>query len=121
MSFDHKQNQIIANFLGIPLHERSAANIKEPNPLSDILDQVRDTYGFDQPSAEQMLVDNWADIFGTLSERCFPVRINQKKTLVVSVANPTLRSEITFQKALYLKKINSLMQCSTIKDINIIG
>ena len=119
MPFDPKQEDIIASFLGIPKEERRRSKSKEPNPLSDLIEQVSDFYGFDQPSAEQELVQNWHFIFGSYSERCFPIRINNKNVLMLSVANPTLRSEIAFEKMIYLKKIKQLNHCQHIVDLNI--
>jgi hypothetical protein len=78
MNFNEKQNELIADFLGIPEKERVKSTSKDPNSLADIIEKVSDYYQFNKESPEQILVNSWHDIFGSLSERCFPVRINGK-------------------------------------------
>ncbi len=121
MNFNEKQNELIADFLGIPEKERVKSTSKDPNSLADIIEKVSDYYQFNKESPEQILVNSWHDIFGSLSERCFPVRINSKNQLVISISNPTLRSEIAFRKSFYLEKIHALKSCGHIKGITILG
>ena len=121
MNFNEKQNELIADFLGIPRGERLGSSSKAPSSLANIIEQVNDYYQLNRESPEQILVNSWHDIFGGLSERCFPVRINGKNQLVISVSNPTLRSEIAFRKSFYLEKIQALRSCEHIKGITILG
>ncbi|MEC7287909.1 MAG: DUF721 domain-containing protein, partial [Verrucomicrobiota bacterium] len=67
---------------------------------------------------ERSLVENWEKIFGPrLCERCHPVRIKDEHTLIVSVTNQTLRSELQFMKSSVLKKVQSLEHCNKIKEL----
>ena len=78
---------------------------------------LQEQYKLEKPSAERVLVENWEAIFGGLADRCHPVRIKDDHTLIVSVTNQTLRSELQFRKRTVLKKIQSMPHCDGIKDI----
>ena len=67
------------------------------------------------------MVEHWGEIFGTLAGRCNPVRIKDGRTLIVSVTNQTLRSELQFRKRTVLKKIQSLPNCKGVSEIVIRG
>ena len=63
-------------------------------------------------------IENWEKIFGpNLCERCHPVRIKDEHTLIVSVTNQTLRSELQFMKRSVLKKVQALEYCGEIKEL----
>ncbi|MGZ0654152.1 DUF721 domain-containing protein [Coraliomargarita sp. W4R53] len=117
MKFSKNTEDIIANFRGLP-HTVSAAARREPATLDSILLILQEKYKLEKPSPERTLVDNWEKIFGpSLCERCHPVRILNEHTLVVSVTNQTLRSELQFMKRSVLKKIQTLEHCGDIKDL----
>ena len=116
MAFSKKQEHLIASFLGIPPIERTLSN-KEPVPLNELLGHVTEFYDLDKPSAEKQLVDSWEDIFGGLSERCYPVKLKDDGVLVISVSNPTLRTEINFHKKAILRKINAIKSCKGVREL----
>tara|TARA_B100001971_G_C18266546_1_gene593302 strand:- start:7860 stop:8225 length:366 start_codon:yes stop_codon:yes gene_type:complete len=117
VKFSKNIEDIIADFRGLP-HTVSAASRREPTPLDNILDLLQEKYKLEKPSPERTLVENWEKIFGpSLCERCHPVRIKDERTLIISVTNQTLRSELQFMKRSFLKKIQALEHCSDIKDL----
>ncbi|MEN8661004.1 MAG: DUF721 domain-containing protein [Lentimonas sp.] len=117
MKFAKSTEDIIADFRGLP-RSVSASARKDPTPLDNLLVVLQEQYKLEQPSPERTLVENWEAVFGPkLSGRCNPVRIKDGHTLIVSVTNQTLRSELQFQKRAILKKIHTLENCRDIKDI----
>jgi len=117
MRFSKKNEDIIADFRGLP-RTVTTSSLKDPVTLDNLLVLLQEQYKLEQPSAERILVENWESIFGSsLSRRCHPVRIKDGHSLIISVTNQTLRSELKFQKRAILKKINSLEYCKDIKDI----
>jgi len=117
VKFSKNIEDVIANFRGLP-HTVTASSRREPTPLDSILVVLQEKYKLDKPSPERSLVENWESIFGpSLSERCHPVRIKDEHTLIVSVTNQTLRSELQFMKRAVLKKIQKLEHCGEIKEI----
>lgn len=117
MPFSKNNEDIIANFRGLP-HTVTASSRKPPVPLEDLMGLLQEKYKLEQPSPERVIVEHWAAIFGNkLAGRCNPVRIRDGNTLVVSVTNQTLRSELTFMKRSVLKKIQALEHCSGITDL----
>lgn len=117
MNFSKNIEDIIADFRGLP-HTVSAAARREPTPLDNILVLLQEKYKLEKPSPERTLVENWEKIFGpSICERCHPVRIKDEHTLVVSVTNQTLRSELQFMKRSVLKQIQKLEHCGDIKDL----
>jgi hypothetical protein len=117
MNFSKNIEDVIADFRGLP-RTASASSKKPPIPLDSLLVVLNEQYQLEKPSAERVLVENWTAIFGAgLAGRCNPVRIKDGHTLIVSVANQTLRSELQFRKNAVLKKIHTLEHCSEIRDI----
>lgn len=117
MNFSKTTEDLIADFRGLP-RAATASSKREPVPLGDALDHVSKQYGLNQPSAERVLVENWQAIFGpNLASRCNPVRIRNETTLIVSVTNQTLRSELRFRKRHILQKIRQFEHCRNITDL----
>ena len=116
MKFSKNIEDVIADFRGLP-RTVSASSRREPTPLDSLLVVLQEKYKLEKPSPERTLVENWGEVFGKLSERCHPVRIKDEHTLIVSVTNQTLRSELQFMKRAVLKKIQTLEHCEGIKDL----
>ncbi|WPJ97004.1 DUF721 domain-containing protein [Coraliomargarita algicola] len=117
MKFSKNIEDIIADFRGLP-HTVTTSARREPKPLDSIMVLLQEKYKLEKPSPERTLVENWEKIFGpSLCERCHPVRIKDERTLIISVTNQTLRSELQFMKRSFLKKIQALEHCSDIKDL----
>ncbi len=118
MRFSKSVEDLVADFRGLP-RTVTASSLRDPVPLDSVLTVLQERYKLEQPSPERSLVDNWETLFGPgLGARCHPVRIKDDgATLVVSVANPTLRSELGFRKRGILRKIQSLPHCGGIRDI----
>ncbi|MFP4068927.1 MAG: DUF721 domain-containing protein [Opitutales bacterium] len=117
MKFSKHIEDMIADFRGLPRDGASASARKQPVPLDNILVVLEERYKLEQPSPERSLVENWEAVFGPgLAARCNPVRIKDN-TLIISVTNPTLRSEIKFRQRQLIKKIQSLEYCEHINQI----
>ena len=119
MKFPKNIEDVIADFRGLP-RTVSTSSRREPALLDSILVVLQEQYKLEKPSPERSLVENWEKIFGSrLCERCHPVRIKDEHTLIVSVTNQTLRSELQFMKRSVLKKVQSLEHCSKIRELAI--
>ena len=117
MKFSKNIEDVIADFRGLP-RTVTASSRREPMQLDSLLVVLQEKYKLEKPSPERTLVENWEKVFGpSLCERCHPVRIKDEHTLIVSVTNQTLRSELQFMKRSVLKKIQDLEHCGEIKDI----
>ena len=116
MDFSKKVEDIIADFRGLP---RTATDSSKhaPVPLDTLLELVKERYNLERPSPERTIVENWNEIFGNLAGRCNPLSLQDGKTLVISVTNQTLRSELQFRKRTLLKKIQALPHCENISEI----
>lgn len=119
MKFTKSTEDIIADFRGLP-RTVSSSSRKPPTPIGSLLVVLKEQYKLDTPSPERTLVENWEAVFGSsLAGRCNPVRIKDGRTLVISVTNQTLRSELQFQKRAILKRIQKLEHCSEIRELRI--
>ena len=117
MKFSKNIEDVIADFRGLPRTVTESSR-REPTPLDNLLVVLQEKYKLEKPSPERTLVENWEHIFGpSLAGRCNPVRIKGEHTLIVSVTNQTLRSELQFMKRSVLKKIQQLEYCSEITDL----
>ena len=116
MIFSRAIEDIIADFRGLP--RTTTDSLKhEPVPLDKILTIVKEKHNLEIFSPERTIVENWNEIFGNLAGRCNPSSIKDGKTLVISVTNQTLRSELKFKKKSLLKKIQTLPHCENISEI----
>lgn len=115
-SFSKKQEMIIANFFGVPRQDCIFSQ-KDPTNIEDLVVHFIERYDLERPKPEQVLVESWELIFGSFSERCYPVKLTDSGTLILSVTNSTLRSEIIFKKNEFLQKIKNLKYCESIKDL----
>lgn len=115
-SFSKKQEAIIANFLGVPNRDCNFSQ-KDPMTIEDLVVLFVERYDLERPKPEQVLVESWDKVFGSFSERCYPVKLTDTGTLIVSVTNSTLRSEIIFKKNEFLHRIKQLQYCEDIKDL----
>ena len=120
MDFSKNTEDIIADFRGLP-RTTSASSTRPPVPLDNLLVLLTERYKLEQPSAERTMVEHWGEIFGSLAGRCNPVRIKDGRTLVISVTNQTLRSELQFRKRSILKKIQALPNCKGVCELVIRG
>jgi hypothetical protein len=116
MKFSKNIEDIIADFRGLP-RSVTASSRREPVQLDNLMVVLQEKYKLEQPSPERVLVENWEAVFGNLAGRCHPVRIKDEHTLIVSVTNQTLRSELQFRKKAVLKKIQTFEHCGGITDI----
>ena len=115
-SFSKKQEAIIADFLGVPSRDCKFFQ-KDPMSIEDLVVHLVERYDLERPKPERILVESWDTIFGGFSERCSPVKLTDAGTLVISVTNSTLRTEIIFKKNEFLQSIQQLQYCDWIKNL----
>ena len=68
--------------------------------IEDLVVHFVERYDLERPKPEQILVESWDTIFGSFSERCYPVKLTDSGTLVISV---TIRP---FERRSFSKKMN---------------
>jgi uncharacterized lipoprotein len=115
MKFSKSVEDVIADFRGLP-RTVTASSRRDPLALDNLLVVLQEQYKIEQPSPERSLVENWAEIFGSMAGRCNPVRIKDN-TLIISVTNQTLRSELQFQKRAIIARIRKLDHCDNIREL----
>ncbi len=116
--FSQQQEKVIGEFLGIP-KESFFHSTKDPIPFENLVNNFITRHKLDKElvKTEQVLFESWEYIFGSFSERCHPVKITHRGCLIISISNPTLRSEINFRKDEILAKIRGFKACEEIKDL----
>lgn len=107
--------------MGLP---RGFSSKKTRHPLSieKIVDRVWEDWKLgDDQYPERIISENWQKVVGLkLSVKCAPINLSKDgKTLVIKAASSTIKQEILFIKAQILKRINSLIKCSNIKELKI--
>lgn len=120
MPFSKSTEDIIADFRGLPRNVSSSSK-RLPVSLDNLLVVIKERYKIEEPCPERSIVENWSALFGKLAGRCNPVRIKDQHTLIISVTNPTLRSELNFRKHNILKQISALPHCGQIRELLIRG
>ena len=116
--FSQQQEEVIIEFLGIP-SDRCFHPSKEPIPFENLVNNFITRHKLEKGlvKTEQVLFEQWESIFGSFSERCHPIKITDGGCLIISISNPTLRSEINFNKKEILSQIQGFKGCKGIKDI----
>ena len=121
MLFASKIEDVIADFRGLPRTVTESSR-RDPTPLDSLLIVIEERYRLKQASPERTIVENWEAIFGSrLAGRCHPVRIKNEETLIISVTNQTLRSEVAFMKRSIIKRVRELEHCGGIRDLIVRG
>ncbi|MCH6255323.1 DUF721 domain-containing protein [Puniceicoccaceae bacterium K14] len=106
--FSRKVENLIANFRGIPENYKPEAKSREKG-IDSIIDRIERKYKIGIESVEDLINENWTQIVGAANARsCSPSRIERENTLIVSVANPILRQELQFNKAILLKNLHKI-------------
>ena len=116
MPFSKQVEDIIADFRSLPRTVTESSRYV-PVRLDSVLDVLKEKYNLEKPSAELSIVSHWSELFGNLSGRCRPLSIKGGNTLIISVANQTLRAELQFRKHTILKKIQQLPYCGIIGEL----
>ena len=116
MIFSKQTEDIIADFRELP-RTTSESSKHAPIQIDSILGLLEEKHKLQKPCAERILVENWNNIFENLAGRCNPLYIKDGRTLIISVSNQTLRSELQFRKRNLLKKIQALPHCENICEL----
>ena len=116
MFFSKQIEDVIADFRRLP-RTVSESSKHAPIRIGGALNLLEEKYKLQQPSAERILVEHWNHIFENLASRCNPLSIKDGRTLIISVNNQTLRSELQFRKKIILKKIQTLPLCENICEL----
>ena len=116
MDFTKQVEDIIADFRGLP-RTTTESSKHAPVQLDILLERLKEKYKLEKPSAERTIVEHWNEIFETLAGRCNPLSLKNERTLIISVANQTLRSELQFRKRAILKKIQALPHCENVSEL----
>jgi len=111
-------DEMVTEFLGLPEGAASRPARGAPKSMQELVERLKDEHGLEQQTPERNLVDHWESIFGEgLAARCSPARITPDNTLILAVANQTLRSELRFRKRDLLRKIQRVPGCERIRDL----
>ena len=118
MLFSRTAENLVAALRGLP-ENHSRAKIRKEQPIGSVLEGLVERYKVNQPSIEEILMDNWKVIIGPhYAHRCAPQKIlHNGATLVIATANPTLRSELSMRKGEILKQIQSIPGCQSIREL----
>lgn len=115
--FSRHAERLIANLRGVPEDYKPEGHATEKD-LSAMIDRllVRHKIGVD--SLEDRIRESWAQIVGPdNAPHCSPARIDRETTLLVAVANPTVRQELEFNKAAILNNVRLLKDGRKIRQV----
>lgn len=115
--FSFDEEKLISEFRGLPYPAYYGKN-KTVFSLEELITQSLNRYGIDGKPIEMIIMDNWKQIIGAnKAHRCCPSRIIEGGTLVISVSNTILKSELTFECRQILRRIQEIEGCQSIKNI----
>ena len=106
--FTRSIENLIANLRGIP-EDFSPIERKQPEGIDTLLNNLLTKYKIGVESLEDRIRENWPQIVGLdNAKHCHPSRIERETTLIVAVANPVIRQELEFHKAILLANLRKL-------------
>lgn len=117
----HRERELIANFLQLPVSE-DPSRTALPQNISDIVEKTWECWGFGtEITLEQRISENWQKIVGRkLSGKCAPEKLSESYSILIILSSSgPVKQELTFMKKQILQKIQKLEGCSEIKQIRI--
>ena len=119
MEYPRQTNNLIADLRGLP-PDRSVAKFRPAFDLGTLIEVLEQKYKLGQEKIEDTIARHWKDIVGEhAAHRSSPQRVVSGAILLIQVANPSLRSEIQFQKEKILARIHRLPGGGVIKEITL--
>jgi hypothetical protein len=117
MKFDLRTENLVANLRELPERE-SRMRDRGAKGLDSVLEALIDKYKIGQETTSEILLQHWPRIVGkTFAARSRPERIESDGTLIIQVANSTLRRELYFQESRILTALGSVEGCQNVRAI----
>ncbi len=118
MKYSRRVENLIANLRSVP-EDENRSNLSEPFKADSLMEVLEERHNLGKARPEQVILENWKHIMGSENApRTFPTRIMYKRRLLVSVANATLRQELSFHRHMILNRIRRLPGCNGIKELS---
>jgi hypothetical protein len=116
MAFSKRASRILAAFRQVPTDLRK--NKRDAFRIDSLVEVLTQEHRIGHGSLEENLIARWKEIIGEAhASRCAPVRVDPRRTLVIQVAHPLLRRELTFQRQTILKRVREVPGCQEIRDL----
>lgn len=114
--FSAEIESMITSLRALP-EDRHYLKDRGVKPLDSLMEACIEKYHIGQNTPHESIMENWERIVGgPFAKRCRPERI-ESRTLIIQVANPTLRREIAFMEGRILTALGSLKGCQHINRI----
>jgi len=119
VEFSRETNNLIAGLRGLPA-DRSRSRVRPAFALGNLIELLEEHYKIGQERVEDTIARNWKDIVGEhAAHRSRPqVVIGGGAVLLIQVANPMLRQELTFKEKEILARIHQLPGGQVIQALN---
>ena len=118
MEYPRPTNNLIATLRGLP-GDHSKAKLRPAYALGNLIEVLEERYKFGVVKVEDLIAQHWKQIVGeAYAHRCSPRKVVSGAILLVQVANPTLRTELEFNKQKILDQIHRLPGGGVIKGLN---
>lgn len=119
MPFSREGEEMIRQLRSLPVDPAESWD-SGPRQLDSLLETCIERYHLGRNTPEETILENWSRIVGrTNADRCRPERIDRAGTLIIQVANATLRRELMFMEDRILTALGSLPECGHIHRIHL--
>jgi len=117
MQFSRHVENLIANLRSLP-EDKGRSIVRHTYRSDALMEVILERYRIGQTRPEEIIMRHWRSIIGeAFASRCSPRRLDRGHRLIISVATPTLRQELVFQKSMLLNRIRRLKGCEEIREI----
>ncbi len=118
--FSRNIENLIAQFRGLP-RNLSRSTLRDSKAIDALVDACVKSYNIGEEHHTDHIMANWKDIIGAKNaHRCCPKTLS-RGNLVITVANPVIRSELQFNRHQIIQRIQALPGCQNISGITFIA
>jgi hypothetical protein len=119
--FSRQVEDLIASLRRIPSEDPSHLRRRPTQPLSEVIESLRNKHGIGRPTAEQAIRDVWPDIVGQANAAySHAIRIDERSRLVVQASHAVVRNELFLNRAEILERVHKVPGCSAIRQLHLI-
>lgn len=119
-AFSRDIENLIAQFRGLP-RNLSRSTLRESRPIDSLIQSCLKSYKIGETRPEEQIMANWKDIVGQKNAHRSRPKTISRGSLVIVVANPTIRNELQFDREQIIKRLCNLSGCANISDITFIA
>ncbi len=92
---------------------------KSVKGIDTILAHILRQQGLETPLLQNLLIDSWDEVAGSMAARYTTEKYIRNQTLFVKIQNPALRQDLSMMRSQLVKRLNQAVGAQVIADVRI--